>query len=313
MNRADWRAVMEAARSVFGDRNPYGVFAFGMGHRIRNGQPMKTVTLNAYVAYKHADPSNPIPLIEVRTARTFSVVPNVIASGRRPRAASGGDAPPFSGLYAGAPIRVDGPPQGFGGVACFLGHGGQASHFLTAGHLFPPDALGAPVSAALDDGTPPTVVGTLAANLLDGGGTVDAAAVALADDGLAMMRASHDGPVLTSVLAAPSVFGKPCGAFRPTTHDFSRSTQTGPAPADAFLDSEPRGSYWVRGAVATDGSITDVGDSGTVLSTGASNQFALGIMVGDFQAHSIAEPLGRVIQLLAPMLGNLEFIASGAG
>jgi hypothetical protein len=297
---------------VFVEGNPYGVFAFGIGRRISRGRPTRSVTLNAYVSFKAPNPSNPVPDIAINADRPFAVVPNVIATGGRPHVLAGEDPPPFSGLYPGAPVRVEGPPTGFGGVACFLGRGNEATHFLTAGHLFPPNAGGARVSAAIDGATTPTVVGTLAANLLDHGGTVDAAAVALTEDGLSIMRASHDGPRLTDVLAAPSVFVKPCRAFRPMTHDFSRSTQTGIAPTDAFLASEPRGSYWVRDAVATDGSITIVGDSGTILCTGVNNQFAMAMMVGDFHAHSIAEPLDRAIQQLAPALGNLRFVGNGS-
>jgi hypothetical protein len=307
---SDRALVMEAARDRFPRDNPHGVFAFGIGRRVVQGRPTEDVTLNVYVSYKHPAPARPIEPFDIAAGkRRLVVTPNVIATGRAPRALDGQPAP-FSGLYPGAPIRADGPSPGFGGVACFLGEGGSATHFVTAGHLFPPQSTGATVSAAIDANTDPVVVGTLAANLLDGG-DVDAAAVKLTDEGRAMMAAKQDGPKLQSVLAAPSVFNKTCRAFRPTTHDFSQTTQTAAGPTDANLHAPTRGDYSVHNAVGTNGTVTLAGDSGTILCAGTSNQFAVGVLVGEFHLQSIAEPLGRVISLLGPLLGDIEFLPTG--
>jgi hypothetical protein len=77
---------------------------------------------------------------------------------------------------------------------------------------------------------------------------------------------------------------------------------------DALLEAPARGTYWVRDALSTDGAITAEGDSGTVLSTGSDNRIAVGICVGDYHSHSIAESVGRVLELLIPKLGNLRVV-----
>ncbi|HTA18441.1 MAG TPA: hypothetical protein VK989_04070 [Polyangia bacterium] len=148
--------------------------------------------------------------------------------------------------------------------------------------------------------------------MLDDAG-IDAAAIELTDEGRALMNASHGGPPLASSLADPSVWSQPTVAFRPTARDYSRPTVTTDGPMDAYLDAEARGNYWVRGVVGTEGTITDVGDSGTALCAGDDNQYALGICVGAFQNHSVAEPIGRVLQNLQTTLGAVSLVPTQQG
>jgi hypothetical protein len=303
---------MSAARKLFPEKNRYGVFAFGIGTEVVAGRERSRTTLNVFVNYKHSQPKFAVPVISVRSAgRRVIVRPNVVATGRAPRAHAG-VAPPFSGLYPGAPIRTG---IEHGGVACFIGSDDQITHFLTAGHLFAPDTAalnpgdGAQViAAARPTPTKEIKVGTLAVNLLDTDG-VDAAAVALTDAGRSLIVS--DGPTLVDVVSESAVFDRTGTVFRPLTHDFSQTSQTSKGPVDALLSAGPRGSYWVRGAVGTQNVIIDVGDSGSVLCSGDKNEFALGISVGDFQAQSIFEQIGRVLRLLRPTLGNdLDLIST---
>jgi hypothetical protein len=298
---------MEAARRLFRTSNRFGVFAFGIGPRVVAGRAGREMTLNVYVAHKHRRPRAPVPSIRVTSgSRHFVVEPNVIATGMRPRASSNGGAP-FDGLYAGAPIRTGNQR---GGVACFVGSGGEATHFLTAGHLFLPGAVGARVTAARSANATPAVVGRLAVNLLDSDG-VDAAAVELTDAGRSMMETSSGGPPLEDMVGEASVWQQSVCAFRPMTHDFSRTAQTGQGPVDALLEASQRGVFWVRDVVGTDGTITVLGDSGSILCAGAANEFALGICSGEYHAQSVFEPVARVLRLLAPTLGALELTSNG--
>jgi len=300
---------MAEARVLFPSDNPYGVFAFGVGPTIRKGHRESDVGLNVYVRRKQAAPAQPIPVVQVRLgSRSLSLQPNVVAAGSAARTSRGGD-PDLGGLFPGAQIRVDGDPVVFGGVGCFVGTGPEPTHLLTAGHLFSPYAQGTTVSAARTTGGAPFVIGRLTVNLLESAAP-DAAAVELTDEGLELLREGGGGPALVDSLAEPSVWNKPVRAFRPTTNDYSRSTRTTTGPLDAYLESGARGSYWVRDAIGTDGTITEVGDSGSPLCTGASNEYAVGLCVGEYNLHSIAEPIGRVLQGLAPVLGQVRLIST---
>jgi hypothetical protein len=304
LRREDWPALMKAARKLFATSNPYGVFAFGVGRHTTEGRERANATLNVFVKYKDSRPRHRVPTISFRSgSRRLVVIPNVIATGRLPRSHSSGPAP-FSGLYPGAVIRTG---NEYGGVACVLGRGEQATHLLTAGHLFSPGSIGARVVAARINGAPKQVVGTLVVNLLDSKG-VDAAAVELTNAGRDLLGASSGGPRLADVVGEDAVYDRPSVAFRPTTHDYSIRTQTLAAPTDALLSAGPRGNYWVRGVAATHGAILDEGDSGSVLCTGDSNEFALGICVGDYHTQSVFEPVARALRLLEPSLGSLDLV-----
>jgi hypothetical protein len=298
---------MEAAREVFVPGNPQGVFAFGIAPRITRGVPSRWLTLNAYVQRKQRKPQARIEPLSFRArGATYTLLPNVVGTGKTAKPTHG-EEQAFDGLYPGAAIRVDGPPRGYGGVACFVGSGGQATHFVTAGHLFAPDAVGQSVFAAADPDASVVEVGTLALNLLDTS-SVDAAIVTLTDEGIELLAASTGGPALKGVLGEPSVWDTQACMYSPLTLDFSRAVFTNKGPLDAFLDAEPRGAYQVRDAVGTDGSISEQGDSGSILCAGLNNELALGICVGEFKAQSIFVPVARALRLAAPTLGRLRLV-----
>jgi hypothetical protein len=301
---------MAAARRRFPEDNRHGVFAFGIGPAIARGH-RAGVALNVYVARKRDDVAPVRPLTVRDAGRSRLVRPNVVATGRPPHP-SGGHDNWLDGLYCGASIRVEGKPRVYGGVACFVGTEGVATHFLTAGHLFQEDAIGTRVTAAKGAGGALVTAGRLAVNLLDDDG-VDAAAVELTAEGAALVGAGGAGPTLSRVVADSAIWSRATLAFLPTARDYSRATVTTSGPMDVLLEAEARGTYWVRGAVGTDGAITDLGDSGTALCTGGGNDAALGLCVGEFQSHSIAEPLGRVLTKLQRTLGAVNVVPPQTG
>ena len=66
-----------------------------------------------------------------------------------------------------------------------------------------------------------------------------------------------------------------------------------------------RGTYAVSRVVGTEHAIGDAeGDSGTILCTGASNELAVGICIGQLGAMSLFEPVGRAIGTLRRGLGK---------
>src|SRR5450432_611842 len=104
--RRFWESAIEAARAVFVPGNRFGVHAFAIGPRIRNGRRRKTLALNVYVKRKLVQPRFPVPNVTLAVGRaSWQVVPNVIATGKRPRAATGG-TPHYSGLHPGAVVTV---------------------------------------------------------------------------------------------------------------------------------------------------------------------------------------------------------------
>src|SRR4051812_40625807 len=92
-----WTPALEAARAAFGLRNAFGVRAYGIGPCVRRGRRLPASALNVYVLRKHDAPRLEVPELIVSVGRkTWCVRPNVIATGKRPRAVAGG-APQFSG------------------------------------------------------------------------------------------------------------------------------------------------------------------------------------------------------------------------
>src|SRR2546430_7813310 len=76
-----------AARELFPARNRHGVYAFGIGPWLRAGRSSKQHGLNVFVRRKSLRPRAPVPdLTVVVGERTWIVRPNVVATGRRPRA-----------------------------------------------------------------------------------------------------------------------------------------------------------------------------------------------------------------------------------
>jgi hypothetical protein len=247
-----------------------------------------------YVERKLDKPAAPVPDLHYDfDNRPHWLKPNVVATGKRPTTTMAATAV-YTGLHPGAAISTQGTVGGTGAIACLLRRGAAPSHALTAGHLFRPGSNGAPVFAA-KSGTSPVQVGSLIANFLDTD-DVDAAVIALDAAGVAMVTAG--GPALSDFLAETSIFGKQAIAFLATTNDFSRETTTSPGPMDALLEAPTRGNFWVRGGVGSDGEVTNAGDSGTILSSGASSQFAVGTCSGVLGTHSVFEPFARVIDLV---------------
>jgi hypothetical protein len=237
--------------------------------------------------------------------QTWEVLPNVIATGRRARAAAGG-SPAYSGVHPGAVVTVRGSTPGRGALACLLGAVGAPTHALTAGHVFPDGSIGASVFAAASAGSPEQAIGTVVANFLDSE-QADGAVIELSSAGQSLVTSA--GPPLSDFVAERSAFGKVCRAFLATTNDFSRETETEPKAMDALLGAPTRGSFWVRGAIPTDGEITNEGDSGTVLCTGATSSLAVGVCAGALGAHSIFEPIARLLDLARQQVNaTLEII-----
>jgi hypothetical protein len=286
--------VLAAARAAFPARNRFGVHAFGLGPRVRRGKPLAERALNVYVVRKLAQPPAPVPSLSVTDGdRAWTFAPNVIATGRRGRGAMA-RATAFSGVHPGAVISTSGPARGSGAIACVLATGGAPSHVVTAGHLFPEGAEGASVYAAPGPRAPSDVIGRVAANFLDDG-DVDVAILELSAFGIGLV--TNAGPSLSDYLPERSVWGQTASAFLATTNDYSRPTETAAEPLDALLSSPTRGAFWVRGVVATDGEVTNSGDSGTILCAGAANDLAVGVCAGILGAHSVFEPIDRAIRL----------------
>lgn len=303
MRKADWPHVLAAARRRFGKDNPYGIRAFGIDRRVKEGRRLGESALNVYVVHKQAEPEQRVPALVLR-ARGLTVRPDVVGVGAEPEGHDGARfSPPLLGLYPGAAIHVQGRVRQFGGVACLLGQGGRATHLLTAGHLFPTRQSGVEVLAGRR-GEPPSVIGRLQVNLLDApfGGVdhpLDVALVALTPRGMQMAEQSKDGVRLNDFIASDALAGADVNAFLPTAHDCSRATELLEGPLDAQMRSGARGVYFVQQVVGTRAVITNPGDSGTILFNGPLNAAsAVGICVGQFGAMSIFEPFERALTAL---------------
>ena len=301
--RRFWEPAIDAARTVFAPGNRFGVHAFAIGPRIRNGRRRKTLALNVYVKRKLVQPRFPVPTITFAVGRaSWQILPNVIATSKRPRAATGG-APHYSGLHPGAVVTVRGSTPGRGALTCLLTTGGDPTHALTAGHLFPAGALGASIFAAASPTAQVRPVGKVVANFLDDS-AADGAVIELNSAGVALVTSA--GPRLSDFLPERSVWGKLTRAFLATTNDFTRDVETEDQPGEAHLWAPTRGVFSVQNAIQTDGEITWDGDSGTVLCTGAANTIAVGVCSGGTGAHSVFEPFSRIIALAQQHVnGNL--------
>jgi hypothetical protein len=301
--RKFWNPVMGAARALFGKRNHYGVVAFGIGPRIRRGRPSEEHALNVYVIRKEEKPRLEVPELSFSVGRsTWTVMPNVIATGKRPRASLGG-APRYSGVHPGATITMRGTTPGRGALGCILSRGNGPTHALTAGHLFTSGSIGSSVFAATSPAAPVRAIGTLVANYLDSS-EADAALIELNPTGVAMVNTN--GPRLSDFIGFDGSFLKLVRAFLATGNDFSREVSTGDGPMDALLSAPTRGTFLSRNTIPTDGEITNSGDSGTILCTGASNQFAVGLCSGALGAHSVFVPFSRALELAGNTVGRLE-------
>jgi hypothetical protein len=300
-----WGPVIEGARRTFGAGNRFGVRAYAIGPCVREGRRLRALTLNAYVVRKSDEARIQIPTLSIEVGRkTWHVTPNVIATGKRPRASAGG-SPHFTGLHPGAPITVGGPVPGRGAIGCILGKSGEPTHMLTAGHVFPPAALGAKVFAGRSPNSPVSAVGKLVANFLDDEG-VDAALLELNATGVGLVN--KQGPRLSDFVSEVSCFDKLVRSFLAVTNDFSREVVTGPHGMDVHLSAPTRGVFLVKNVIPTDGEITNSGDSGTVLCAGAGNQLAVGICAGALGQHSVFEPTARVLDHVARIDSQLTIV-----
>ena len=293
--------VMTAARSVL--RKPrFGVVAYGIGRCVTAGASRDDLTLNVYVRRKLATPRAHVPDLSVTIGRrTFRVIPNIIATGKTPRAGAGG-SPNYSGVHSGAVISTGGAQPARGAIAAVLLSGGAPTHILTAAHLVPSGSIGADLLAAASPAASPVVVANVSLDFLASDG-VDACLAQLTVDGVAMVTA--DGPPLTDLIAEDQSWSQPVRGFLATANDYSISTSTTDHALDAKMASGIRGSYWLDDVVGTVGSITNAGDSGTILCAGSSNEIAVGVCSGEFTTHSVFEPFQRVMRLSAQYSGTL--------
>jgi hypothetical protein len=308
--KSQWDAAMEAARKVFPPDNPYGVFAFGIGERRRKGRPVGGPTLQVLVERKHRSPDASVPAVRFRHLRkTFEVVPDIVATSRRPQPGQAMGHPEFSGLHPGAAIQVHGRWWGAAGyLACDTrADGNSPTHLITAGHLFPPAADKEPVVAGMH-GLEPQIIGTLAANLLDWNPSpplfpMDAAAVELNQAGQAMARACA-AVVQLGGLPTENLLGIDAQAFLTTSQDFSPVTRTDNRPFDfPAMQSSARGTYSVRTVLRTTSAITLDGDSGTVLTSYDDRRSAMGLCIGTVgTAMSLFEPAFRACKYLSRLL-----------
>lgn len=293
--RAAWASVMARARETFGARNRFGVHAYGIGPRVRRGRATHQAVLNVYVVRKLTDPSHPVPELTFMLGKQrVSLIPNVIATGRRARADFGAQLP-YSGVHAGAVISTFGRRAGRAAIGCLLTTDDAPTHLLTAGHLFAPGQHGRVVLAASGPSAPLRRIGRLSLNLLDDSGT-DAALIELTAAGKQLV--CERGPQLRDYLTVRDVWGRRARAFLASGGDYSRETTTATGPTDVFLSAPTRGIFRVTETIATEGELTNAGDSGTVLCAGASNQFALGLCAGAMGAHSFFVPLDPIMARL---------------
>jgi hypothetical protein len=293
--RAAWASVMAKARETFGARNRFGVRAYGIGPRVCGGHATHQTVLNVYVMRKLSAPQHPVPELTLMLGKhRVSIIPNVIATGRRSRADLGTRLP-YSGVHAGAVISTAGRRAGRAAIGCLLTNDDAPTHLLTAGHLFGPGQRGSLVFAASGPSAPLRRIGRLSLNLLDDSGT-DAALIELNAAGRQLV--CERGPHLRDYLTLRDVWGRQARAFLASGGDYSRETTTAAGPTDVFLSAPTRGVFRVTETIATEGELTNAGDSGTVLCSGASNQFALGLCAGAMGAHSFFVPLDPIMARL---------------
>jgi len=311
-----WAAVMNAAAKAFPPGNRFGVFAFGIGPRVAKGRETRTTTLNVYVRHKHAKVAPPVRSLSVRVgSRRIQVRPDVIATGRLPRANDAASAI-FTGVHTGAAIWAGAQSPQAGGIACLLGGDGP-THLVTAGHIFERNAKGTPVFCASEPGGALQQVGTLAANLLDMqvdgmSFPIDAAAVLLTPAGQALAQQGGGAVVLKDSVPTSNVGAVASRAFLPTSNDYSRPTQTLVGPVTAHMKGGARpAAYTVTNVIGTAFAVTREGDSGTTLVSTTQPSLGLGICVGEFQMMSLFEPLERAVTFLAQALGDTNMSICG--
>jgi hypothetical protein len=307
-----WKSVMTAAQKTFPPGNDYGVFGFGIGFQIVKGTRKEGRTLNAYIERKVKNPKHPIPeIVCTFNGKSYVIRPDVIATGRKPRT-SASPIQTFSGLCPGSVIGCnDAPYREFGGVACILTIGYGPSHLITAGHLFPKNAVGNPVYAGHTDTNEPISCGELSVNLLDSidenGTSIDAALVELNNAGRALAKDSNSGPNLYGFAKLTMGSTDNARAFLPNSNDYSNEVEIEYFPNVVYFSSDVRtGYYQVQNALRTSVAITNPGASGTILITANPPFKGLGSCIGEFQYHSFFEPFSRSYNVFRQTYPNLK-------
>lgn len=305
-----WAAtLMKIGARLFPIDNPYGVFAYTVGHRERRGRQVAgEVTLVSYVARKSPHAEITIKTVPISfEGEVRRMVPDVVAVGAVARtSALAAPSMPFEGLFAGAQIRADGAVRRHGGVGAILGEQGAPMYLLTAGHLFAAGEVGATVSCARGPASPVVPIGTLVLNHLDEGGQ-DVAVVALDETGVQMAidgRGSY-GPQLAGHVAREDATNVDGQAFLPVANAYSGVVRTNDQPFTVHVVDDVRGRYTVSNALVTAPTVGDQeGDSGTVLFHGITDALALGICVGRCSTMSIFESTGDALTATRERLGR---------
>jgi hypothetical protein len=307
---------MRAAARRFSPGNRYGVVAYGIRGRRRRGRRDGTLGLVVYVVRKRERPRSPVPSFHVQVAgRALRIVPDVVGTGEMPRLAATEDAP-FTGLHAGAAIKVGDDSPELGAVGCLLtGGGGQPTHLVTAGHLFEgAGADGDPTYAAASDDDDVICVGNLVANLLDEGDRrrvgldrcVDVALVKLTDDGAQLATATRAPCSIGGVLSSGAANGRSGQIFSWIAGDFSPEGAISSLPTVVHFGESARGAFSVSDVLTLEPRVTDAGNSGTALLSADADRQAIGVCVGAYRIDSVFEPLDRALAALRSKFGPLD-------
>lgn len=303
-------AALRAARRAYPPGNPAGVFAIDFGPRRRRGVEQGEQTLRLYVERKDDRAPSPDDLRFVHAGVRHRVVPDMVATGAPARASASGRSR-GSGLHPGAPLLVRDGGARWGGVACVL-RSGEGQFLLTAGHLFRPGVVGAPVACSRSASRPPRAIGELFANLLDQPAAegdddpLDSALVSLSDEGVAMLEATENAraPRLTNLVDAETAAEAEVQCFRPTSNDYSAPVGCSFGRQVVYLEAEARPTpVTISAALRTDIVVTVGGDSGTILCTLGEERLAAGACVGTDGIGSLFMPLDRCVDRFNELYG----------
>ncbi len=305
--------ALQAAIAAYPAGNDSGVFGVSVRRRTSKGRRHRQRTVALFVSRKQFAPSVAVAPLRFRSGNGwFEVVPDVVATGRE-AVAGAGSAPSFTGLHAGAAMRVDFGLHCVGGVACLLAEHSEPSHLLTAGHLFPSGSGLVPVLASRSPLDPPEAIGVLETNFLEAQVSfMDVALVRLNAAGTQMALQSGMAPSLPRLESQPFPSGLVQNTwlrvFLPLTGDYV-SDLSGELPHNQFnVQSGCRGAHVVRNVIETAFSHNTEGNSGTILlsddrSGGVRGQ-GVGIAVAFAGGTSLYEPLDRAISLSTSAVGR---------
>ena len=182
------------------------------------------------------------------------------------------------------------------------------THLLTSGHLFPSSNDKLKVYSGEYNSTELLHIGDLAVNLLDNypnnpGFPIDIALVELNDNAVDLIV--DNGPVINKFIPAPSILNKMAQVFFPTTNDYSNYVKIEPHFVEQYsLNSDARGWFTVRKMIKTEISITNPGDSGTILFV--NQNLGAGVCTGG--ALGLFEPLDRALQAISEIENTAYYI-----